>query len=150
MYLFLGLNFQLPSKRSPFEAPCLSRRCSLLQTVSEPIDLDASSASAVFVSIRPHQPNSSLWEFFQPGETKKSHTGQDQVNSEGGTLGHDVNKKRLNPHAVRASVLADKSPIVKWTNEWKEPSKKFTEAERSLSQQCHLVHWHRWVPRTLT
>ena len=28
--------------------------------------------------------------------------------------------------------------------------KKFTEAKCSLSRQRHLVHWHRWVPRTLT
>ena len=28
--------------------------------------------------------------------------------------------------------------------------KKFTEAKGSLSQQRHLVHQYRWVPRTLT
>ena len=33
---------------------------------------------------------------------------------------------------------------------WKSLQKTFTEAERSLSQQFQLVHWHRWVPRTLT
>ena len=33
---------------------------------------------------------------------------------------------------------------------WKSLQKKFTEAEHSLSQQRQLVHWYRWVPRTLT
>ena len=41
-----------------------------------------------------------------------------------------------------------KSPIMKWANALKESSKKFTEAKCSLSQQCQLVHWYRWVPRT--
>ena len=33
---------------------------------------------------------------------------------------------------------------------WKSLQKKFTEAKHSLSQQCQLVHWYIWVPRTLT
>ena len=45
---------------------------------------------------------------------------------------------------------ADKLPITKWANVLKESSKKFTKAERSLSQQCQLVHWYRWVSRKLT
>ena len=45
---------------------------------------------------------------------------------------------------------ACKSPIMRWANTLKESSKNFTEAERSLSQQCHLVDWYRWVPRTFT
>ena len=32
---------------------------------------------------------------------------------------------------------------------WKNLQKKFTEAEHSLSQHHQLVHWYRWVPRTL-
>ena len=45
-----------------------------------------------------------------------------------------------------------KSPVMKWANMLKSQSlqKNFTEAEHSLSQQRQLVHWHRWVPRTLT
>ena len=43
-----------------------------------------------------------------------------------------------------------KSPIMKWTNTLKETSEKFTEGKCSLLQQCQLVHWYRWVPRTLT
>ena len=35
---------------------------------------------------------------------------------------------------------ACKSPIMKWANTLKESSKKFTEAEHSLSQQCQLAY----------
>ena len=42
------------------------------------------------------------------------------------------------------------SPIIKWANMLNESSEKFTEAQLSLSQQHQLVHWYRWVPRTLT
>ena len=41
------------------------------------------------------------------------------------------------------------SPIMKWENTLNVKKKKITEAECSLSQ-CKLVHWYRWVPRTLT
>ena len=44
---------------------------------------------------------------------------------------------------------ACKSPIMKWANVLKESTKKFTEAEQSLSQQFQLVHSYRWVGRTL-
>ena len=45
---------------------------------------------------------------------------------------------------------APKSPVMKWANALKESSKKFTEAEHSLSEQCQLLHQYWWVPRTLT
>ena len=45
---------------------------------------------------------------------------------------------------------ARKSPIMEWANVLKESSKKFTEAECSLSQQRQLAHWCRWVSSTLT
>ena len=32
---------------------------------------------------------------------------------------------------------------------WKSVQKNFTEAKGSLSQQHQLVHWYRWVSRTL-
>ena len=33
---------------------------------------------------------------------------------------------------------------------WNSLQEKFTEAEHSLSQQRQLLHWYRWIPRTLT
>ena len=49
----------------------------------------------------------------------------------------------------QVSRYTRQSPIMKWAN-MLILQKKFTEAERSLSQQRQLVHWYRWVPRILT
>ena len=39
---------------------------------------------------------------------------------------------------------------MKWANTLRVFKKKFTESKPNLSQQCLLVLWYRWVPRTLT
>ena len=48
-------------------------------------------------------------------------------------------KKLLNAHRG-VGRCALKSPVMKWAKALKESSKKLTEAEHSLSQQCQLVH----------
>ena len=51
------------------------------------------------------------------------------------------------PSAVWAGALIN-HPTWNGKNTLKESSKKFTEAEWSLSQQRQLVHWYGWVPRS--
>ena len=88
--------------------------------------------------------------FFIRGNKKKCHSGWDWVNREAGQGCHAIlGQKLLNiQHGV--GRCARKSPIMKWANVLKESSKKFTDVEHSLSQQHQLVHWYKWVPRTLT
>ena len=110
-----------------------------------------------FVSPLPHfplreVPNFSLWGLFSSRETNKKVLG-DQVNREGGAWGLEghaafvKNYETLN--ALWAGVLINH---LLWNGQThrKSLSKKFTDAECSLSQHHQLVHWHRWVPRTLT
>ena len=85
---------------------------------------------------------------FHPGE--KNCFGQDLVNMEGGAPGHTVFDKKLLNTQQGVGRYTRKSLIMKWAKELKVFQKKFTEAEPSLSQQCQLVHWYRWVPRILT
>ena len=88
-------------------------------------------------------------DFFDPGKQKKSLSRWDRVNREGGAQGSCRFWSKSAEHSVRCGQFAPKSPIMKWANTLKESSKKFTEAEHSLSQQRLLVLWNRWVPRTL-
>ena len=89
-------------------------------------------------------------DFFHSEEQKKVTRGEIRWI---GRMGHRVHaafgQKLLNMQCVVGRCTC-KSPIMKWANVLKEFSKKFTEAECSLSQQRQLVHWHRRVPRTLT
>ena len=96
-----------------------------------------------------HRQNISLRGLFSFGETNRSLSGWDQVNTkEGGQRSGFFAKKLLNTqHGV--GRCTPKSPITKFANTLKEPSKKFTEAEHNPSQ-CRQVHWCKWVPRTLT
>ena len=74
--------------------------------------------------------------FFLLGNKKKSCSGPDPRNREGHA---GFAEKLLNTqHCVGRCTR--KSPIMKWTDAFKESSKIFTEAEHSLSQQCQLVH----------
>ena len=123
----------------------------LLRTVFELVDFDAFYCFCCFLF------HSSTWAkpfplrtFFHPGKQKKplgvrlgeqSHRGQaDHV-----LFGHNLLETQLS-----VGRCTGQSPIMKWTNGLKESSKKFTEAERSLSQHHQLLHQYRWVPRTLT
>ena len=110
--------------------------------------------SLFFVSPLPQWQNVSLWGlFFIQGNkqtNKKRRSGRDQVNRESGAQeSHCLLVKNCwTLSMVWASALAYKSPIMKRANAFKESSKKFADAEHSLSAHRELVHWYRWVPRT--
>ena len=92
----------------------------------------ASSTLAKFFPLR---------NFFHWGNKQKSLLGQDLVNRKGGAWGSCRFWSKPPEHSGSAGRCTCKSPIMKWANALKKPSKnKFTEAEHSLSQQCQLVH----------
>ena len=101
-----------------------------------------------FVSPLPHQQNGCCWRHFSSGETTKSCLGKIRWIGSVGNEVHDTFGQTLLNTQRHVGRCAHKSPIMEWTNALKEASKKFTEC--SLSQQHQLVHWYRWVPRTLT
>ena len=85
-------------------------------------------------------------------ETKKSCSGQVRLGKQGG-WGTGVMQLLLRNCWTLGEVWAGalvNHPTWNGQTHWKSLQKKFTEAERSLSQQCQLVHWYRWVLRTLT
>ena len=93
----------------------------------------------VFVSPLPHWQNDSLWGLFP---------GQDGWIGRVRHSSHAIfGQKLLNTSKMWAGVLVN-HPL--WDGKTRWVFKKFTEAEFSLLQQCQLVHWYRWVPRTLT
>ena len=102
-----------------------------------------------FVSPLPHQQNFSLWGYFSFGETKKMLFGERSGEMEERDMGvmTCLDKNLLSTqHGI--GRFTRKSPIRKWVNVLS--LQKFTESEHSLSQQCQLVHWYRWIPRTPT
>ena len=142
-YMF---NLQPPSKYSPFDAIHLSRHFSTIQNSFWTCRFWSFSASAIFCFTSSTSAKYfPLRTFFTQGNKKKV----TQVNREGGAQGSCrflvINYWSLS--AVWAGAC--KSPITKWANKW-SLQKKFTEAERSLSQHHQLVPWSRWVPRTRT
>ena len=82
---------------------------------------------------------------------EKSLFGWDQVNRESGAWGscRFLSKNFWTCSMVWAGVLVNHPS---WNGQMcrKRLQKKFTEAKHSLSQLCQVVHWYRWVPRTLT
>ena len=136
-YMF---KLQLPSKYPPFDAIHLWRcffHCSK-QFVSFLI-LMPFSVSAIFLFHSSTLTKCLPLRTFFIWENKKSQLGWDQVNREGGAWSL-LNTKQGVGWCTR------ESPIMKWANTLKTSSKKFTEAECSLSQQLQLVHWYRWEP----
>ena len=149
-YMF---NLQPPSKYSPFDAIHLSRHFSTVQNsfwthqfwhllVLQPF----------FVSHILHQQNISFWELFSSRETNKQ-TKKSLRERSGEYRGWGMefmshatfDQKLLNTQrGVGRCVVSHPS----WNGQrWKSLPKKFTEAKCSLSQQCQLVHWYRWVPK---
>ena len=104
-----------------------------------------------FVSLLPRQQNISLWGPFSSRENNKKVT-QDKIRWIGrvGHGSHVVFHQKLLNTQSGVERWACKLLIMKFTKVLKRSSKKMHEAEHSLSQQCQLVHWYRWVPRTLT
>ena len=72
--------------------------------------------------------------------TKKSRSGPDGVNREGGAqVSCCFGPKLLNTQRTEGR-RARKSPIMKGASGLEESSKKFFELEHNLSQQRQLVH----------
>ena len=103
-----------------------------------------------FVSPLPYQQNVSLWGLFSLRKQKEVTWGKTGWIGRVGLGGHYVFGQKLLNTQCNVGRCARKSPILKWANSLKESSNKFTEANRSLSQQCLLVHCYRLVPRILT
>ena len=92
-------------------------------------------------------------DFFHQGKPKKKKKnpclGWDWVNREGrGEASSVFGQKLLNTqHSVGRCAHKSSS----WNGQThRKVFKTFTESECSLSQQRQLVHWYRWIPRTLT
>ena len=127
---------QSPSKYSPFDAIHLLR-CFFHSSkqFSNSLILMPSIASGVFYFISSTSAKYFPLRSFLIQGNKKSHSGQDQVNTEGEAwkVMTFFGQKLLN---AQCSVgrCARKSLFMKWANVLKDSSKKFTEAEHSLSQ----------------
>ena len=104
-----------------------------------------------FASPLSHRQNISLWGLFSSRETNKKKISRGETVEQGGwSIGVMLffGQKLLNTqHSV--GRCAGKSPK-KWVNMFESSKKKITETQCSLSQKHQLVHWYRWVPRSLT
>ena len=105
-----------------------------------------------FVSHLPHWQNVSFWGLFSSGkETNKKVAGA--RSGEQGGWGTGIMqfwvKNCWTLSTVWAGVIL-KHPSWNRQARWKSLQKKFTEVEHSLSQQCLLIYWYRWVSRTHT
>ena len=87
-----------------------------------------------------------LEDSFHPG--KQSHSGRDRVNREGGHGRHAGFGQKLLDTQQCGQVCSSITHHAMGKH-IEKVFKKFTEAALSLSQQLQLVHWCRWVPRTL-
>ena len=140
-----------PSKCPPCDAMHLSRyffHCSKLWNLSI---LMPFSASTVFCFTSSTSAKCfPLRLFFMKGNKREVVQGEIRWI---GRVGHAGYCQFLVKHSWTQRGVgryAPKSPVMKWANALKESSKKFTEAEHSLSQQCQLVFWYRSVPGTFT
>ena len=147
MYIYLYIfKLQSPSKYSPFDGDAFStaqNNFSICQFWFLLVFLP------FFVSHLPHRQNVSLWETFSSREPKKITMNEVEWIGKVGHGGHGIFGPRLLNTRCGVGRCAPKSPIIKWAMCWIFKTKIFTEAKCSLSQQCQLVHWYRWVPRTL-
>ena len=138
---------------SPLDAIHLLRWFfSLLKTVFELVDFDAFQFFCRFLFHLFHIGKTFPFEDSSSRETKKSCSGQVRLGKQGG-WGTGVMQLLLRNCWTLGEVWAGalvNHPTWNGQTHWKSLQKKFTEAERSLSQQCQLVHWYRWVLRTLT
>ena len=147
-YMF---ELQSPSKCYPFDAIHLSRHffhCS--KQFLNSLILMPFSASAIFCftsfTLAKHFP---LGPFFIWGSKNKSLGARlgEQGGWDTGIMLFLV-KNYWTLSVVWTGVLIN---YPSWNGQMHcKSSKKFTHAKRSLSQQRQLVHWYRWVSRTLT
>ena len=103
-----------------------------------------------FVSPLPHGQNISLWALFLSRKTNKKVTGV-KIRWIGrlGHGGHGIFGWKLLNTQCGVGRCALNHPSWNGQMHWVF-KKKFTEAEHNLSQQCQLVRWYRWIPRTLS
>ena len=143
-----------PSKHSPSDAIHLSRCFSTAQNSFWTCQFWwLLVLLPFFVSLLPHQKMFPFEDFFHPGkQTNRQKVTQGEIRWMGimGYRAHGIFGQKLLNTQFSVGRCTHKSPIMKWANMLKECSKKFTEAEHSLSQLGQLVHWYRRVPRTLT
>ena len=115
---------QSPSKYSPFDVIRLLRLFSTAQKqFLDLLILMLFSVSAFFVSPLPYRQNIFLWRLFSSGKTKKSCSGRDQVNVEGGPWESSCFGQKLLNTQCGVGWCARKPPITKWANILKESSK---------------------------
>ena len=89
--------------------------------------------------------------FFNLAKQKPAALGEIRWVGRVGHRGHGIFWSKTAEHSAPCGqVRSINHPSWNGQMLWKSLQKTFTEAERSLSQQFQLVHWHRWVPRTLT
>ena len=143
---------QSPSKYSPFDAIHLLRLFSTAQNSFWTRQFWCLSVLPPFlISPLPHRQNVPFGDFFHLGKQTKKIVIWSKIGWIGrvgvGQCSFLV-KNCWTLSTVWAGVLIN-HPSRNGQTCW-ESSEKVTEAKRSLSQQCQLVHWHRWVPRTLT
>ena len=145
--------FQSPLKYSPFDAMHLSRCYSTAQnsfwTRQFWCLLVLLAFSVHFSHIGKTFPSE---DFFFVRETKKESLGaRSPVNREGGAWGSCHIWSETAKHWVRCGQVRSSITQQEMGKRVERVfKKKFAEAECSLSQQRQLVHWSRWVPRTLT
>ena len=105
-----------------------------------------------FVSSLPRWQNVYLGGHFSPRRTTNKKVTRGEIRCIG-TVGHGVVlilvKHCSTPGAVWAGALIN-HPSWNGQTQWKSLQKIFTEAKWSPSHHHQLVHWHRWIPRTLT
>ena len=106
-----------------------------------------------FVSPFPYQQNVSLWGLSSSRETNKTKKvtwGEIGWIERIGHKDHVLFGQKLLNCQRGVSRCSHKSPIIKWANLLKESSKNSLKPNTASQQQCQLVHWYRWFPRTLT
>ena len=108
----------------------------LLKTVFELIDLVSFTASAIFCfNSSPLAKCFPLRTFLTLGNKKKSHLGRDWVNRKVGHRGHAVFGQKLLNTQSGMGRCTRKSPIMKWANVLKAPSKKKKSVKPNTA--CH-------------
>ena len=121
----------------------------LLKTVFELVNFDACSTAVFCFTSSTSAKCFPLRTLFIRGHTQKVTQGEIGWIGRVGHRGHAVFLIK-NCWKCGVGKCPRESPVMKWANALKESSERFTEAERSLSPQRQLMHWYRWVPRTLT
>ena len=152
VFILIYLNFRhLQSTLHLMQYTYIEMSFPLLKTVFELVDFDALVLLLFFCfTSSTSAKHFYLGTFFIWGNKKKSQSWWDQVNR-GRALGvmPFLVKNCGTLSMVWAGALLNHPS---WNGQtcWKSLQKKITEAECSLSQQCQMVHWYRWVHRTLT